>query len=358
MRLERQGAKGTPMARRHARIEIAPITQWITAAAVQHGDELPAHLMQRLGISRRRAGHVLRKLVAAQWLASEGTPRHPRHRPGSLRQVVRRYAVEGLEEDLPWRCDFAPFFVLAPAVERVARHAFTELLNNAIDHSGGTSVTVSMRQTPLQLQLLVSDDGCGLFRRIAERHAIADPTLAMLELSKGRFTTNPERHRGHGLFFTSRLADVFDLHANASAFQCRSWQPGRWHAGRPAARVGTSVYAAFNLEQPRSLDELLRAHSRDGDGYRFECTRVSLQLLAAAAGNSRALVSRAEARRVTARLAQFRRAELDFAGIDEVGEGFADELWRVFPGAHPELELVPLGMAPQVEAMRRSVLPP
>jgi anti-sigma regulatory factor (Ser/Thr protein kinase) len=143
-----------------------------------------------------------------------------------LRQVIKRYEINGLREDLPWRIDFDPYFALTPNVRRMAQHAFTELLNNAIDHSGGTAATVSMRQTPLQLQLLVSDDGCGLFNRIEQSFAIADPTLAMLELSKGKLTSNPERHSGYGLFVTSRLADVFDIHANESAFQCLSWSTG------------------------------------------------------------------------------------------------------------------------------------
>ena len=201
-----------------ARIDIAPLTQWITTAAVEHGDALPAHLMQRLQISRRRAGMLLNKLVALQWLTSSGTPRKPQHRPGPLRQVVKRYTLDGLQEDLPWRRDFAPCFDLPPEVARMAKHAFTELLNNAVDHSGGSAVTVSMRQTPLQLQLLVSDDGCGLFDRIAQSFAIDDPQLAMLELGKGKLTSAPDQHSGHGLFFTSRLADVFDIHANATAF--------------------------------------------------------------------------------------------------------------------------------------------
>ena len=244
-----------------ARIELAPLTQWITEAAVRHGDELPAHLMERLSISRRRAVLLLRKLVAMQCLQSLGTPRKPQYRPGALRQVVRRYPLAGLQEDLPWRLDFAPFFELPASVARMAQHAFTELLNNAIDHSGGSQVTVSMRQTPLQLQLLISDDGCGVFQRIEQSFQINDPALAMLELSKGKLTSAPERHSGHGLFFTSRLADVFDLHANQSAFQSRAWEARRWRSGKPASRVGTSIYLAISLDTPRTLDAVLRAHS-------------------------------------------------------------------------------------------------
>lgn len=336
-----------------ARIDIAPLTQWITAAALQHGETLPAELMARLGISRRRAMGLLRKLVATQWLQSLGTPRRPHYAPGALRQVVQRYALAGLQEDLPWRRDFAPCFVLPPAVQRMAQHAFTELLNNAIEHSGGQQVTVSMRQTPLQLQLLVSDDGCGLFQRIAESFAIDDPQLAMLELSKGKLTSAPDCHSGHGLFFSARLADVFDIHANAAAFQRRSWESRPWRAGRPATRQGTSIYLAIQLDTPRTLDAVLRAHSVQGQ-YHFDRTEVPLHLLG---GATRSLASRADARRVAARLAGFQRAELSFEGVDDIGHGFADELFRVFQRDNPALQLVPVGMNRGVQAMVASVGP-
>ena len=340
-----------------ARIDIAPLTQWITQAAVQHGQDLPAHLMQRLQISRRQAGHVLRKLVALQWLQALGTPRKPLYQPGALRQVVKRYALAGLQEDGPWRRDFAPCLALPAAVARMAEHAFTELLNNAIDHSGGTAVTVSMRQTPLQLQLLVSDDGCGLFQRIAQSFDITEAPLAMLELSKGKLTSAPDRHSGHGLFFSSRLADVFDIHANATAFQCRAWEQGAWRAGKPgpvAARGGTSVYLAIMLDTPRTLEAVLHAHSASGEGYGFERTRVPLQLITGAVPGAM-LASRAQARRAVHRLAQFAHADIDFTGIGHVGHGFADEMFRVFGRQHPGLALHPVGMAPQVAAMVDSV---
>jgi anti-sigma regulatory factor (Ser/Thr protein kinase) len=335
------------------RRDLATVTSWLTVAANEAGAQLPARMMEHLGIGRRAALTLLRRLEAAQWLVHEGTPRQRIWRPGALRQVVQRYALAGLQEDLPWSRDFAPHFVLPPDVARMAQHAFTELLNNAVDHCGGTQVTVSMRQTPLQLQLLVSDDGCGLFDRIASAHGIGDPTLAMLELSKGKLSSQPERHTGRGLFFTSRLADVFDLHANASAFQYRGWDHRSWFRSRPLARQGTSVYLAIALDTPRTLDTVLRAHSLDGDGYGFDRTVVPLRLLTD--GDGGALESRALARRVAARLQQFRRAELDFTGIGEIGHGFADELFRVTAHEQPTVQMVPVGAAPRVAAMIDSV---
>jgi anti-sigma regulatory factor (Ser/Thr protein kinase) len=333
------------------RNQLASLTPWITAAALQHPNDLPQHLMQRLACSRRKATALLRQLQAAQWLTAGGTPRKPTFQPGALRQVVRQYPLLGLQEDLPWRCDFAPCFDLPTGVRRMAQHAFTELLNNAVEHSGGSSVTVSMRQTPLHLQLLVSDDGCGLFQRIAQSFDIQDPTLAMFELSKGKLTSLPERHSGHGLYFSARLADVFDVHANRAGFQFRGWDPG-WHPTRAAPHQGTSVYLAIALETTRTLDSVLRAAGADSadsadKGCAFERTRVPLRLLA----EHGALASRADARRVAARLAQFKHAELDFSGISDVGHGFADEMFRVAARQQPGVVMEPVNMAARIDAI-------
>jgi anti-sigma regulatory factor (Ser/Thr protein kinase) len=337
---------------RHKLIDLTAITQWITPAAAAHGAALPEQLMARLSISRRSALGVLRKLCAMQWLTVQGTARKRTYQPGPLRQVVQRYALAGLQEDQPWRGDFAPFFALPAEVRRMAQHAFTELLNNAIDHSGGTEVTVSMRQTATQVQLLVSDDGCGVFGRIAQHFDIHEPRLAMLELSKGKLTTLPDRHSGHGLFFTSRLADVFDLHANGAAFQHREWETERWRDGRPLARTGTSIYMAIALDTSRTLADVLRHHSADRQTYAFERTHVPLRLLCSDGVD---LASRADARRVLSRLSAFKSAQIDFTGIDTIGHGFADELFRVLPRQQPGLQLMPVGMAPRVAQMMASV---
>ncbi len=149
------------------------------------------------------------------------------------------------------------------------QHAFSELVDNAIEHSGGPHVTVSLRQTRSQAQLLVSDDGVGIFGRITECFAIADPELAMLELAKGKLTSQPERHSGHGLFFTAQLADVFDLQANDAAFQRRAWDGRGGWPKRAAVTQGSPVYAAFLLETPLTIEAVRQAHSADGRGYGY-----------------------------------------------------------------------------------------
>ncbi len=331
-----------------ARLPLNSITQWISAAALRHPERLDAELAARTGSSLRGARRTLARLVELDWLLREGSTRRPRWRPGLLRQVVQRYELQALAEDLPWALDFAPFFTLPAHLNRLVQHAFCELLNNAIDHSGGSHVTVSLRQTASQVQLLVCDNGLGLFGRIAREFAIADPNMAMLELSKGKLTSQPQRHSGQGLFFTSRLADVFDLHANAVAFQRRAWDDRGWQPQpRALKETGTSVYAAFALDTRRTLESVRQPCSADGRGLDFARTVVPLRLIVS---EQVGLESRAQARRVHARLAEFARAELDFAGVPTIGQAFADELFRVTAPTRPGLELVPVNMTSAVAA--------
>lgn len=333
------------------RLAFDHLTLWITAAAREHSLDLAEHVEERTGASHRAVMAALRRLVDAHWLVRSGSSRRPVYGPGTLRQVARSYTLHGLQEDIPWQRDFAPNFELPRHVARMIQHGFTELVNNAVDHSGGTSVTVSLRQTPSHVQLLVSDDGCGVFDRICAAFDIADAQHAMLELSKGRLTSQPEMHTGRGLFFSAQLADVFDIHANNTAFQRRAWESNGWQRGRPMPRQGSSIYMAIALDTSRTLDQVMEAWSIDGTGIEFDQTTVNLRLLA---GPGEPLDSRAQARRVAARLPMFKRAEISFDGVEDVGHGFADELFRVFARAHQEVELTPTHMTPRIAALIKS----
>jgi len=331
-----------------ARIELAHVTTWITRAAEERPGDLAKAVAERAGCGIAKARSLVRQLVDLGWLQASGEGRKKRHAPGRLRQIVMRYPLAGLNEDLPWARDFAPHFEMPKNVRQMMQHAFTELLNNAIDHSEGHFVTVSMRQTPAHLQLLVSDDGRGLFDKIREGFEIEDPAMAMLELSKGKLTSAPARHTGRGLYFTSRLADVFDLHANAVAFQHREWDPSSWKQGRAMRQQGSAIYLAIALDTTRVLDEVMRSASADAQGYGIDRTTLPLRLITS---DDIALESRAQARRVAARLTEFKQAELDFSGIDHIGQGFADELFRVFARNQSAVQLVVKNAGPRVNAM-------
>lgn len=330
------------------RLDIKALTAWITAGATDHPRDLSRAAAERFGVSRSTVRKGLAQLVGQGWLVREGSRSRPLYRPGVLREVTRTYPLAALEEHLPWAQDFASRFVLAPNVAAIARHAFGELINNAVDHSTGSQVTLSMRQNHSHLHLLVCDNGCGVFDRIRSAYDIADPQQAMLELAKGKLTTQPQRHSGRGLYFTSRLFDVFDLHANTVVYQHTHWGRQDWLRKHPLQRPGTSIFASIALDTTRTVDEVFRAHSTSDTALGFDRTVVPLRLALDAQGAP--LESRSQARRVLSRLHDFCIAELDFAGVSHVGQGFADEVFRVFAAEHRHLRLVPLNMNAAVAA--------
>jgi hypothetical protein len=115
---------------------------------------------------------------------------------------------------------------------------------------------------------------------------------------------------------------------------------------------------AISLDTLCTLDAVLRAHSATEGSYRFERTSVPLNLIGTgelSAPGELTLASRADAKRVAARLDRFTLAELDFNGISDIGHAFADELFRVYTRLHPQVRLLPIGMAPRVAAMVASV---
>ena len=318
----------------------------------------PAHADAAPGRQPPRARrHAAAQLVGG---AVAGARRHAAPaaatRPGLLRQVVQPLrARRPARKTCPGRATSRPASSCRADVRAWRSTRSRELLNNAIDHSGGSPVTVSMRQTPRHLQLLVSDDGCGLFERIGASFGIADPTLAMLELSKGKLT-QPARA-------PQRPRPVLHLAPG------RRVRPARQPQRLPAPRLGRRALAGRHARCPQQRHLGLRRasrwtrrarstrccarHSLDGAGYALRAHRGA----AAAADRRRSRAwSRAPRPGASPRGCRSSAAPRSTSPASPtIGHGFADELFRVFARAHPAVDLVPLNMAPRVRALVDSV---
>ena len=58
-----------------------------------------------------------------------------------------------------------------------------------------------------------------------------------------------------------------------------------------------------------------------------------------------------EARQLTAGFEEFSEIRLDFSKAELVGQGFADEVFRVWSKKHPSIRLIPIRMNEAVEFM-------
>jgi hypothetical protein len=220
------------------------------------------------------------------------------------------------------------------------------MINNAIDHSGGPEVAVSVHRNGLWTEVEVADEGEGIFVKIQRAFGLHDARESILELAKGKLTTAPEAHTGEGIFFTSRAMDRFEIESHHLRY---SHAPRRDDsiAEQALDTPGTRVRMRLDNHSQRQLREVFDDYS-DPEEYTFDKTVVPLHL---AQYEGEKLVSRSQAKRVSHRFERFKRVELDFAGISEIGQPFADELFRVFVAAHPRIRVTPINTEPAVAQM-------
>lgn len=327
-------------------------------AVSAHPRDLTRVVATGLGVSRQAVAKRARALVETEYLARSGSTR-PTYVPGPRRRAWFEYSRQGLAEDRVWREDVAPVLAGLPAnVLEIASYGISEMVNNAVDHSDGAQVVVSVARQPGHIVLAVMDDGIGIFRKIARAMNLADERLALLELGKGKFTTDPARHTGEGVFFTSRIFDGFQILSEALMFTHEDDDEIDWlvDLDQPMGVVewphdsGTTVIMECDTRTERTVQSVFEQFSSGPDDYSFAKTVVPVRL--ARIGNEH-LISRSQAKRLMHRVEQFRRVVLDFAGIESIGQAFADEVFRVFANAHPEVEIVPLHAVPGVQQMIR-----
>ncbi|HUC59794.1 MAG TPA: DUF4325 domain-containing protein, partial [Streptosporangiaceae bacterium] len=227
---------------------------------------------------------------------------------------------------------------------RIIAYAFTEMLNNAIDHSESETVVISFWVTGDQWCFEVKDKGIGAFAKLAAGLRLGSEFESVQELSKGKRTTDPRRHSGEGIFFTSKVVDIFRLTSSGVRWTVDNLRNDQ-ALGVVPPTAGTSVQCQLDPHTERVLSEIFLEFTED---HEFVRTRPVVKLFEI----STLFVSRSEARRLLDGLAaDFETVEVDFAGVTEVGQGFIDELLRVWPLAHPDKTVVPLNMNEAVRFM-------
>ena len=320
-------------------VSVAQATEELAAggAAFSAGD-----VARRAGVTRQAAYAHLSKLVAAGRARREGAGRGTRYtRSWDFHRV---YPISGLDESAVWtevQAELPQLARVPSNVRNVVGYCFTEMLNNAIDHSTGVN--------PPRIEM--GEQGCEVvFRRIREQWSLPDDLASIAELSKGKRTTFPERHSGEGIFFTSKAVDHFELASGGYRWRVDNTRRDM-AVGESTTRRGTLVRFDVDTSVDRSLAAVFAPYTNVDT--EFDRSEIVLHLLEAGA----AFLSRSEAKRLAAGLDQFRVVTLDFRGVEDVGQGFVDELFRVWSREHPNTRFVPINMNEGVRFMVERGLP-
>ena len=310
-------------------------------------------LCRFLGITRQALSQRLAPLISSGAVIKSGTTRGARYFIASnapaIREARRVIELRGADEsrvydEMAARLGFAS--ALRPNVASTLQYAFTEMLNNAIDHSKAAHCRVEVGLDAAWLAFEVKDGGIGVYQSIAAKHGLPDEQTAMIELIKGKTTTMPEAHSGEGLFFTCRAADRLILRSHKIQLEWSQTLDDVF-VSVPRLTNGTTVRFEIRRDSRRKLEDVFAEFAPREFDYRFEKTRVLVKLLQSD------YVSRSEAKRLVLNLDKFAEIDLDMRGVRRLGQGFADEVFRVFAAKHPGTRVRVLNANPNVAAMVR-----
>jgi predicted ArsR family transcriptional regulator len=302
-------------------------------------------LAEALGVSRQAAHRHLRRMVRAGELCRIGRGRGTRYE-GAAQSSFETWRREGLLEDQVWNQLSARQggLELASAdARRALEYGLTEIVNNAIDHSQSEAVHTRLFESNGRLGFEVVDDGIGVFENLCHELHFDDAMHALQELSKGKVTTRPEAHTGDGIFFVSKIADLFELESGDLCWIVDNDRADTTAVGA-VHRSGTRVRFEIDRHCTRSLDALFREYAPN---LTFSKTRITVRLFEYGVR----FVSRSEAKRLLSGLEKFSQIILDFDRVEGVGQGFADEVFRVWQTAHSEIAIEPVRMSETVAFM-------
>jgi hypothetical protein len=281
------------------------IRQFILDNVEQHPKDIATLTAQTFDISRQAVNKHTQHLVAQKALLIRGTTRNRLYFLRPLVQWKQMYPLDTTrEEDVVWRRDIRPLLKELPSnVLHIWQYGFTEMLNNAIDHSAGQYVGVQVAQTAAVTEMMIADNGEGIFKKIQRELDLYDEQHAVLELAKGKLTTAPAHH--------------------------------------------TNVFMKLQNKSARTTQQVFDSFTSDEE-YGFTKTVIPVRL--AQYGDEK-LVSRSQAKRLLARIEKFKVVIFDFDGVEAIGQAFADEVFRVFRQQHREIESIYINANEHVQQM-------
>jgi len=320
----------------------------------KHRTDIAIVMSRHFGFSRQTATKYLLKEVKKGTIIRTGKNRWIKYFPadGDYVSVVENNS-ETLSEDQVWKKSIKPLLQLRlpKNIYNIVNYGFSEIYNNAIDHSNANRIFSDVEIKDQKIVIRIIDNGIGIFQKIQEALDLTTTRESVLHLSKGKFTTDPKKHSGQGIFFTSRMFDTFYIF---SAGEVYVFKKEGWLLSDERKEIfgkGTMIMMELDLRSTREAKQVFDKYSSIDEG--FYKTKISVAL---SGDPDDPHVSRSQARRMMVSVDKFKEVILDFESVTFVGQAFADEIFRVFQNEHPQVKIVVINATADVNQMIQRTL--
>lgn len=297
-----------------------------------------SELVKELKISRQSVAKHLKKMVREGTISKAGSTRSAMYSSKPVQptetSIVLVKKIKNLQEDLV----FEEINLRLGLRKKINANAFTisnfsfcEMLNNAIDHSQSDSVKILFSVNSDGLRFEIQDAGIGIFFNVQKKFALQSEHEALAHVMKGKQTTDPKKHSGQGIFFTSKIADQLQFQSHQIEITFDNLKKDVF-VKQIRKITGTRVIFELSKNTKKKIKKLFDQYTNQD--YEFDKSRVTVHL-----SKEEEFLSRSQARRLLIGLEKYKRIVFDFKGVNSIGQAFADEIFRVFQNLYPNIEL-------------------
>jgi anti-sigma regulatory factor (Ser/Thr protein kinase) len=328
--------------------QASQIYKYLLIKVAKHPTDIVAVAAQHFEVTRTTIHRHLSKLITEGKIIKNGTTRNIKYSLSSDSSRFHTYKIQpSLSEFTVFKNDFDKALAsLNVSTRDICSYAFTEIFNNAIDHSYGTQIQASLFLEKNSAVITIKDNGIGIFKSIYNYFLLDDIRESALQLCKGKMTTDPTNHTGEGLFFTSRVMDSIEIQANQLYFVRNNLDDDWSFESLPNKTTGTTVTMRISKNSSRDLNAIFKQYQ--SDDYAFDKTDIIVEM---SKFGDDTLISRSQAKRVLRNLEKFNHITLDFKGVRLIGQGFVDETFRVFLNKFPHIKIQYINASSDVEFM-------
>lgn len=327
----------------------------------KEGKITSTEITSRLKVSRQYVAMVLSDLISknevvrigntkyAFYVSSMYAKEHPEVLPSFFKKTYKNIKLEEHKVLLEIEERFHQILSLSENVRSIFTFAFSEMLNNAIEHSESKNILIEVSLKKDKLSFTILDSGIGVFRNIMKTRGLNNEVEAIQDLLKGKTTTMPKSHSGEGIFFTSKSADLFTLDSFGFQLVVDTGKDDVSILHTHIMKRGTRVVFEIDINTENHLDQVFRKYTNlsDESNYGFDKTEIRVKLYTALGVH----ISRSQARRILFGLEKFKVILLDFENVPLVGQAFCDEIYRVFHNKYPGIKIEEENMSEGVKFM-------
>ena len=269
-----------------------------------------------------------------------------------IKKITRTVQLNTIEEDrifMEFSLKLELKKRLSPKSYSIFQYAFTEILNNAIDHSKAEKGFIEVELGAYNISFRIRDYGIGIFHSIYKALNLNDEYEALIELVKGKVTSMSEYHSGEGIFFTSKLADNIKLRSHKLVLYIDN-KKGDIYFEEKKKILGTLVEFSISKQTKKKMEAIFAKFAPEEFNFSFAKTYVYVKML------RESFISREKAKRLLDRLDKFSEIILDFKDVKKIGQGFADEIFRVFTNRNPHIKIITKNVNNIVDKMIKHVV--